>query len=274
MSQCPAIAFRLGAAASARDCFLGTDVFVPPGARIGDNCLLGTKVMAPIDGPVRENVGLLGSPSFEIPRAASRDGSSSAGSAPRSAAAAYGKRPHNLAPRLMMLAMHGFVEFLAVYILTLAGELFGWRKMPAMSTALGFSPCYVACATQILVERASIGFRRLRPLIATSYDRAFWRGRASLEALRRRTRRVAIRRHPDRPGCCGLCGRQGRTQGVTTTAAYSERTLVEIGDGADPQPGRHGAIAFVGRRRLQVGHHPHRRRRRRWGASAHSSTTA
>ena len=29
--------------------------------------------MIPIDGPVRENVGLLGSPSFEIPRAVERD---------------------------------------------------------------------------------------------------------------------------------------------------------------------------------------------------------
>ena len=42
-------------------------------ARTGANCLLGTKVMIPIDGPVRENVGLLGSPSFEIPRIVDRD---------------------------------------------------------------------------------------------------------------------------------------------------------------------------------------------------------
>ena len=29
--------------------------------------------MIPIDGPVRENVGLLGSPAFEIPRMVDRD---------------------------------------------------------------------------------------------------------------------------------------------------------------------------------------------------------
>ena len=29
--------------------------------------------MIPIDGPVRENVGLLGSPAFEIPRMVNRD---------------------------------------------------------------------------------------------------------------------------------------------------------------------------------------------------------
>ncbi len=66
-------AFRIGAARIGADSFIGTDVYVPPGARLGDNCMLGTKVMAPIDGPMRENVGLLGSPAFEIPRAASRD---------------------------------------------------------------------------------------------------------------------------------------------------------------------------------------------------------
>ena len=35
-----------------------------PVAQTGVNVLLGTKVAIPIDGPVRENVGLLGSPAF------------------------------------------------------------------------------------------------------------------------------------------------------------------------------------------------------------------
>ena len=39
-----------------------------PARRTGDNCLLATKVMVPIDGTVRDDVGLLGSPAFEIPR--------------------------------------------------------------------------------------------------------------------------------------------------------------------------------------------------------------
>ena len=82
--------FKLGECRVGARNFLGTDVYVPPGSRMGDNCLLATKVMAPIDGPLRENVGLLGSPCFEIPRAASRDlellakiGPAGASSAPR-----------------------------------------------------------------------------------------------------------------------------------------------------------------------------------------------
>ena len=65
---------------------------VPPGARLGrqtqlpgqqhrlpaprtagENVLLGTKAMVPLDGEVRQNVGLLGSPCFEIPRSVDRD---------------------------------------------------------------------------------------------------------------------------------------------------------------------------------------------------------
>ena len=53
--------------------YLGNNIHYPPDGRTGANCLLGTKVMISIDGPVRENVGLLGSPSFEIPRIVDRD---------------------------------------------------------------------------------------------------------------------------------------------------------------------------------------------------------
>ena len=53
--------------------FLGNHIAYPPRGRTGDNCLLATKVMVPIDGEVREGVGLLGSPGFEIPRSVERD---------------------------------------------------------------------------------------------------------------------------------------------------------------------------------------------------------
>ncbi len=48
--------------------FLGNAIFYPARARMGEDCLLATKAMVPMDGPVRQGVGLLGSPSFEIPR--------------------------------------------------------------------------------------------------------------------------------------------------------------------------------------------------------------
>src|SRR2546426_716527 len=53
--------------------FVGNDVAYPAGGRTGDNCLLGTKAMIPIDGNIREGIGLLGSLCFEIPRSVERD---------------------------------------------------------------------------------------------------------------------------------------------------------------------------------------------------------
>ena len=53
--------------------FLGNAVAYPAGGRTGENCLIATKAMVPLDGPVRANTGLLGSPCFEIPRSVTSD---------------------------------------------------------------------------------------------------------------------------------------------------------------------------------------------------------
>jgi non-ribosomal peptide synthetase-like protein len=65
--------FRLSTVRLAGHNFLGNAITVPIGSKVGENCLLATKVMVPIDGPVRRDVGLLGSPPFEIPRSVQRD---------------------------------------------------------------------------------------------------------------------------------------------------------------------------------------------------------
>ena len=68
-----ATSFRLAESKIGDNNYLGNDIFYPPNGKTGANVLLGTKTMIPIDGPVRENVGLLGSPAFEIPRMVDRD---------------------------------------------------------------------------------------------------------------------------------------------------------------------------------------------------------
>ena len=65
--------FRLSPVYIGPDNFLGNNIVYPAGGRTGDNCLLATKAMIPLDGEVRAGVGLLGSPSFEIPRTVERD---------------------------------------------------------------------------------------------------------------------------------------------------------------------------------------------------------
>lgn len=65
--------FRVSRAAIGARNFLGNYINYPAGGRTGDNCLLATKVMVPLDGKVHAEVGLLGSPPFEIPRSVERD---------------------------------------------------------------------------------------------------------------------------------------------------------------------------------------------------------
>ena len=65
--------FRLSRVSIGADNFLGNRIAYPAQGKTGDNCLLATKLMVPLDGQVREGVGLLGAPSFEIPRSVKRD---------------------------------------------------------------------------------------------------------------------------------------------------------------------------------------------------------
>ena len=225
-------AFRIGTARVGANSFLGTDVFVPPGARIGENCMLGTKVMAPIDGPMRENVGLLGSPAFEIPRAAARDvelaGRLTA--AERETRLAE-KTRHNIVTGLAMLGMSFALDFLALYALTLTAELYGWRNVWAMASAMAFI-AVASLALHIVVERAAYGFRRMKPLVATSYDRAFWEIERFWKLSGAGSHASFFAGTPFRPMVLRLAGaRVGRCV-YDDGANMSERTLVEIGDGA------------------------------------------
>ena len=89
--------FRVSRVAVGAHNFLGNRIAYPAQGRTGDNCLLATKVMVPLDGKVREGVGLLGSPSFEIPRTVERDQQLDVtdpdGAAPQAAAPRTGTTP-------------------------------------------------------------------------------------------------------------------------------------------------------------------------------------
>ncbi len=65
--------FKLGVVKIGDQNYLGNDIYYPTTGRTGTNVLIATKTMIPIEGVVKNNIGLLGSPSFEIPRASSRD---------------------------------------------------------------------------------------------------------------------------------------------------------------------------------------------------------
>jgi non-ribosomal peptide synthetase-like protein len=167
--------FRVSRAAIGRRNFLGNYVTYPAGGRTGDNCLLATKVMVPLDGKIREGVGLLGSPPFEIPRSVERDGRydhlRTGEVLARNLAA---KNRFNLRTIGIFLITRWLGVFLMVFIDLAALEFF-FDVFGHVVMALFFAlSAAVAALYYALVERC---FERLGPPpppICSIYDPAFW----------------------------------------------------------------------------------------------------
>ncbi|MCX4775571.1 Pls/PosA family non-ribosomal peptide synthetase [Streptomyces sp. NBC_01264] len=167
--------FRLSRVSIGARSFLGNHIAYPSRARTGDNCLLATKVMVPVDGEVRENVGLLGSPPFAIPRTVMRDTRfqelESGGELRRRLAA---KNRHNAVTAglyLMARWIHVFaVTLLALGATTLYPSLGASAFALAGVLTLLFSVVYFA-----LLERAVTGFKAQKPLYCSIYEPSFWR---------------------------------------------------------------------------------------------------
>jgi non-ribosomal peptide synthetase-like protein len=154
--------------------FLGNNIVYPSQGRTGDNCLLATKVMVPIDGPLREGVGLLGSPPFEIPRSVQRDGTFDAlKSGDELRRRLDAKNRHNAVTIGLFLAVR-WIFFFAVTLLGLvAADLYHglgeWAIAAAMVLTFLFSICYF-----VFVDRAVTAFRTLQPKFCSIYDLPFW----------------------------------------------------------------------------------------------------
>ncbi|MFD9893752.1 Pls/PosA family non-ribosomal peptide synthetase [Amycolatopsis sp. NPDC059027] len=167
--------FRLRRTAVAPKAFLGNNIVYPPDSRVGENCLLATKVLVPLDGPVRENTGLLGSPAFEIPRSVRRDGDFDhlkTGDTLRRGLAA--KLRHNTVTLLCYLLVQ-WLNFLGVVLIgVVTGSLHS--RFGALATGAEIVlTLFFSVSFLVLAERAISGFRSLRPRFCSIYDRRFWR---------------------------------------------------------------------------------------------------
>ncbi len=167
-------AFRLTRTTIGSRSFLGNYIVYPPEARTGDNCLLATKLMVPVDGDVREGVGLLGAPAFEIPRSVQRDGrfdQLARGEERRARLAA--KNRHN-AVSIALYVVAWWLFLAGVLLLGVAAAeqyavIGAWAFAFAAVLALAFRIGYF-----VLIERASTLFRRLQPRYCSIYDTQFW----------------------------------------------------------------------------------------------------
>jgi non-ribosomal peptide synthetase-like protein len=166
--------FRLADTRIGADNFLGNDIVYPAQSRVGDNCLLATKVMVPIDGELRENVGLLGSPPFEIPRSVRRDAQFDAvATGDERTRRLKRKNRSNLATMALYLASRWLFVYAAVLI---AQAAVSWHAgFDQVDLAIGLLGVLVfTVAYYVLVEKCSLGFRRLRPQYCSIYEPYFW----------------------------------------------------------------------------------------------------
>ena len=169
--------FRVSRATIGAHSFLGNNIAYPSGGRTGENVLLATKVMVPLDGHLREGVGLLGSPAFEIPRSVERD---SRFDHLREGAELH----HRLAAKnrynLRSMGLFLFVRWLHWFALSVIGfaafDLYGGGGTvgglligASLIVGLAFSTGYY-----VLVERLITRFRPLQPRLVSIYDPHFW----------------------------------------------------------------------------------------------------
>jgi non-ribosomal peptide synthetase-like protein len=167
--------FRVSRAALGPNNFVGNAVIYPAGGRTGDNCLLATKVMVPLDGKIREGVGLLGSPCFEIPRTVERDTRFDhlrTGDTWRRGLAA--KNRYNL----QTIGIFLFTRWLGTFLtagLQLAALAFYDVFAHAVTAGLFALSVLVPAVYYALVERFFEALDPLKPTICSIYDPRFWR---------------------------------------------------------------------------------------------------
>ncbi|MGQ0482898.1 MAG: Pls/PosA family non-ribosomal peptide synthetase [Pseudonocardia sp.] len=208
--------------------FMGNYVAWPSQGRIGDNVLLATKVLVPIDGPIRENVGLLGSPPFEIPRSVERDAEFDELKDPaiqRSRLAA--KNRHNTVTALIFLLVR-YVQVLGITVLA-ALSLDYFRDFGALAIVVDLLASLLFFqATQVLAERAARGFSRLSPQFCSIYDPYFW----SHERLWKLLATPVFNGTPFKNVLWRLLGVRIGRRVFDDGCSIPEKTLVSIGDDA------------------------------------------
>jgi non-ribosomal peptide synthetase-like protein len=226
--------FRVGAAQIGARNFIGNNVLFPAGSRTGDNCLLATRTMVPIDGPLRENVGLLGSPCFEIPRSVLRDRPDPRLQDPvwRTEALRRKSRSNGLTIGLY-LASQTAASALALVIVYTA--YVGIPLPGALSLAIGaVAAMVVQVLWHILVDRATLGGQSLVPRTDLILEPAFWRherfwklGLSGDHALM-----VALRGTPFSGVVWRALGVRVGRQLLDDGAMIPEKTLTALGDHA------------------------------------------
>jgi non-ribosomal peptide synthetase-like protein len=210
--------------------FVGNQVAYPSRGKTGDNCLLGTKVMVPVEGPVREDIGLLGSPSFDIPRTVRRDGQiSKQVTGDELKRRMSRKNRHNLGTMGLFLTVHWIQSAVMLLIAFVAVDLFAVLGSFVVAAVMVVAlPLRVGVF--VLVDRTSTHFRSLQPRTCSIYDPYFWFHERHWKLMATSSQVRAFDGTPLKGLIWRLLGiRMGRRL-FDDGCGILERTLVSIGD--------------------------------------------
>lgn len=220
--------FRVARASIGPRSFLGNHIAYPAGGRTGENVLLATKVMVPLDGEIREGVGLLGSPSFEIPRTVERDTRfdhfREGAELDRRLAAKNRYNLRSMGLFLFIRWLHWFalmvIGFAAIDLYERVGVfLIGASLAAALLFSIGY---------YVLVERLLCRFRPLRPMLCSIYDPRFWQQERLWKVPDNHL--VVLNGTPFKNVVWRLLGVRVGRRVFDDGASITERTLASIGD--------------------------------------------
>lgn len=218
--------FRLSEVRIAGRNFLGNHITFPIGATVGANCLLATKVMVPIDGPIRADVGLLGSPPFEIPRSVQRDAQFDELEIEEAKDRLLpAKNRHNILSMVLFLAVRWVLLFAATFTAAVAVSAHSVLGLLAGAFALFVFLVFRVLFT-VLVERSVMGFRHLEPQYCSIYDPYFWRH----ERLWKLLVVPPFNGTPLKPMIWRMLGVKVGKRLYDAGCTMPEKTLVSIGD--------------------------------------------
>ncbi|MFE0633409.1 Pls/PosA family non-ribosomal peptide synthetase [Streptomyces sp. NPDC058864] len=211
--------------------FLGNYIAYPAGARTGDDCLLATKVMVPLDGEVREGVGLLGSPSFEIPRSVLRDSRFDHLVADRATfrRRLAAKNRHNAATMALHLGSRWLFFFSVALVVSAAADLYETLG-PGVIALANVLTVLFAVAGMVLTERSTAGSRGLRPLYCSIYERPFWRHERYWKITHPTEAIALFNGTPFKTAVWRLLGVRVGSRVFDDGCYVPERSLVSIGD--------------------------------------------
>ncbi|HRO29024.1 Pls/PosA family non-ribosomal peptide synthetase [Citricoccus sp.] len=208
--------------------FFGNDVPFPAAARTGDNVLFGSKTHVPTHGEVREDVGLLGSPPFEIPRTVDWGDDALRIDTPEGIQRGLrAKNRHNAASITLYLLSRCVLAYVgllaAVVVVAFYPAITGLGLLVGIVGFYAFFAIFV-----ILCERATYGFRRMVPTKSSIYDVPFWRHERFWRFITYPL--PAFNGTPFKPFFWRLLGVRMGKRVFDDGCVIPEKTLVTIGD--------------------------------------------